>query len=183
MTGEQTGHTGRVTEILEQRAAALAQPLAAPETGDALEVLVMTFGSERYGLETNVATAVVIGATPTAIPGTPRSWKGIVNIRGTLYPVLDLRSHLSLQATAAPVAPVGVVLARSDAGLTIGITLEQPPELVRIPQQSLRPEVTGRASLGRRGGVLRTVTDELVTLLDFELLIADPRLTPPEARG
>lgn len=183
MTDEQTGHAGRVTEILEQRAAALAQPLDESEPGDTLEVLVMTFGSEHYGLETNVATAVVIGATPTVIPGTPRSWKGIVNIRGTLYPVLDLRSHLSLQATAAPVAPVGVVLASSGAGLTIGIALEQPPELLRIPRKSLRPEAAGRASPGRRGSVLRTGTDELVTLLDLELLIADPRLTPPEARG
>ena len=183
MTGEQATSPGRVTEILEQRAAALAQPLAEPEPGDALEVLVMRFGSERYGLETHAATEVVIGAVPTAIPGAPRSWQGIVNIRGTLYPVLDLRIHLSLPAAEVPGAPVGVVLARSYAGLTIGIALEQPPELLRIPRRALRPAAAGRASLGRIGGVLRTVTDELITLLDFELLIADPRLTPQEARA
>jgi purine-binding chemotaxis protein CheW len=183
MPDEQLGHddpANRVTEILERRAIALARPLTEPEPGDTLEVLVMTVGSERYGLETSIAVEVVIGTVRTIIPGAPRSWQGIVNVRGTLYSVLDLRSHLSLGAAEGPVVPVGVVLVTSDAGLTIGIALEQPPELLRIRRNSLRPTATAN---GRRGVVAGAVTDELVTLLDLELLMADSRPVASEALG
>lgn len=172
----------RLAAILERRAAALARPLMEPEPGDALEVLVMTFGSERYGLDTSIATEVVIGTAPTMIPGAPRSWQGIVNVRGTLYSVLDLRSHLCLRAAEAPALPVGVVLVTSDAGLTIGIALEQPPELLRMQRSSLRPATTDLSGAGGRGVMPGTVTDELVTLLDIELLMADSRPVPSEAR-
>jgi len=186
MTDEQLGHADpadRLTEMLERRAAALARPLMEPEPGDALEVLVMTFGAERYGLETSTATEVVIGTTPTMIPGAPRSWQGIVNVRGTLYSVLDLRSHLSLRPTEGPGAPVGVVLVTCDAGLTIGIALEQPPELLRIQRSSLRPAAIDLAGSDDRRVVPGTVTDELVTLLDLELLMSDSRLAASEARA
>ena len=181
MTDWQHDSADRVAEILERRAGRLARPPAEPEPNDALEVLVMAFGSERYGLTTGTATEILTSVTATPVPGAPRSWQGIVNVRGTLYPVLDLRTHLSLGASEEPVATPGVVLVTTGSGLTVGIALEQPPELLQIRRSSLRPGANGVGGPGGPRVATGTVTDELVTLVDLELLLADSRLVDPEA--
>src|SRR5579859_3819889 len=88
-------------QILAERAHALAQPLLTDEPADTVEMIVMVLGRERYGVETRCVKEILGLAELAPVPGTPAFWRGIVNVRGTLYPVLDLRRYLSLPADDA----------------------------------------------------------------------------------
>src|ERR1700730_12973631 len=103
-------------QILAKRAQALAQPLLADEPADTVEMVVMVVGQERYGVDTRHVREILGLAHLAPVPGTPSFWRGIVNVRGNLYPVLDLRRYLSLPEDNAAEGP-GVVVLAAGAGL------------------------------------------------------------------
>lgn len=159
--------------ILEQRARALARPPAAEEPAGTIEMVVLALGSERYGVDAQHVREVLVLAGLAPVPGTPAFWSGLVNVRGTLYPVLDLRRYLSLPDAPAADRPGSVVLV-CGARLTIGIAVDGTPETRRVPTAAIGPALSGVPQALR--AAVRGVTDDLLTVLDVEALLADPTL-------
>jgi purine-binding chemotaxis protein CheW len=164
--------------ILAERAHALAQPLLADEPADTVEMIVMILGRERYGVDTRCVKEILGLADLAPVPGTPAFWRGIVNVRGTLYPVLDLRQFLSLPADDADEGQGTVVLV-AGGGLTVGLVVDHVPGVRRIPAAAIRTLVLAGAPDTDRGS-MRGVTDDLLTVLDVDALLANPRLAVRE---
>jgi purine-binding chemotaxis protein CheW len=163
--------------VLEKRARALARPLRAEEPADTVELVVMVLGPERYGVNTEHVREVLALADLTRVPGTPAFWAGIVNVRGTLYPVLDLRRYLTLPDGDAAEGPVTVVLVFG-AGVTIGIKVDDAPEVRRVPAAAIGPALAGTPEAARV--TVRGVTDDLLGVLDIEALLANSTLVVRE---
>jgi purine-binding chemotaxis protein CheW len=163
--------------ILEERARALARPFRPDEPADTVELVVLELGSERYGVDVERVREVRPLAKLAPVPGTPPLWAGVVSIRGSLYPVLDLRRYLSLSEEEQAEQPKKVVLV-SGAALTVGLMVDEAPGVRRVPSASLGPPLAG-ASEALRGAV-RGVTAELLTVLDVEALLSDPKLVVKE---
>jgi purine-binding chemotaxis protein CheW len=166
-----------VARILARRARELAVPLPGPDTGDTVELVVLTVGPEQYGVETGHVVEVLTLAGLARVPGLPRPWAGLVNVRGTLYPVLDLRCYLSLPEPAQRVEAAKVALV-ADAGLTVGLLVDDALEIRRIPVGQLGPPLVGSAGATR--AQVRGVTPDLLTVLNAAGLLADPRLVVRE---
>jgi purine-binding chemotaxis protein CheW len=162
---------------LEERAQALARPRPADEPADTVEMIVMALGPERYGIDTRCVREVLVLADLAPVPGTPAFWSGIVNVRGTLYPVLDLRRYLSLPDGDAVEGSRTVVLI-AGAGLTVGVVADDAPEVQRVPAAAIGPPLVGTPEAARR--TVRGVTEDLLTVLDVETLLADTRLAVNE---
>jgi purine-binding chemotaxis protein CheW len=163
-------HTHR---ILAQRAQALARPPAAEEPAGTIEIVVLALGRERYGVDAQHVREVLVLAGLAPVPGTPAFWSGLVNVRGTLYPVLDLRRYLSLPDAAAADRPRSVVLVSGER-LTIGIAVDGTPDTRRVPTAAIGPALAGVPQALR--AAVRGVTDDLLTILDVEAMLADPTL-------
>jgi purine-binding chemotaxis protein CheW len=140
--------------VLVERARLLAIPAddGGPDAGR--EFVRFTLCGDRFALDArHVLEAVPLGE-PTPVPGTPGFVLGVVNHRGRVLPLLDLRRHL------VPHGDIGAELTQTVAvaiqGLTFGIAAE-------TVEQTTRERVD---DLDR----------ELVTVLDLEALAADPRL-------
>ncbi len=86
----------QVRQVLEERARALARPPEDQADGDALELVVLAVGAERYGVDVRQVREVRPLAGLAPVPGTPACWVGLVNLRGSLCPVLSLRRYLRL---------------------------------------------------------------------------------------
>lgn len=166
--------------ILEDRAQRLAQPPLAPVTGEMLELVILALGAERYGVEARFVQEVQPLDNLMPVPGVPAFWIGLVNLRGHLYPVLDLRNLLGLPprpavgGAAAEPPPAKIVLAVAK-GLEIGLLADDVPEV----RQVLRSEIG--TPLVEMIGPVRTftmgVTADLLTVLNIEALLTDARLT------
>lgn len=162
-----------VRRTLEQRAHALARPPADEEPAGTIEMVVLAVGGERYGVDAQHVREVLVLTGLAPVPGTPAFWSGLVNVRGTLYPVLDLGRYLSLPDAPAAERRRSVVLI-SGTRLTIGMAVDGTPETRRVPTASIGPALAGVSQALRTA--VRGVTDDLLTVLDVEVLLADPTL-------
>jgi purine-binding chemotaxis protein CheW len=163
--------------IMEERARVLARRLRAEEPADTLELVMLTLGLERYGVDSRQALEVHPLADLAPVPGTPPFWAGIVNVRGTLYPVLDLHRYLELPEVDAGEPQKTVVLVRG-SNLTVGLLVDDAPGIRRVPATAVGPPLGGTSETARQ--VVRGVTDDLLTVLDIDALLSDPRLTLKE---
>ena len=165
--------------ILEDRARRLAQPPTAPITGEMMELVILALGAERYGVDVRFIQEVQPLDNLTPLPGVPAFWVGLVNLRGHLYPVLDLRNLLGLpprpaagQGEAEP-PPAKVVLAVTK-GLEICLLADDVPEVRQVLKAEIGVpliEVTGPVRTLTAG-----VTSDLLTVLNIEALLTDARL-------
>jgi purine-binding chemotaxis protein CheW len=87
--------------ILRKRAERVARSLTDDQLVDALSVLEIVVGSERYALPTQVITAVYENVSVIPMPCVPAIVAGIANIRGHIIPVLDLRIILGITGETA----------------------------------------------------------------------------------
>jgi purine-binding chemotaxis protein CheW len=171
-----------VLRILEERARALAVPFRSDEP-DAAEILVMEVGAERYGVDTERVREVRHLAKLAPVPGIPPFWAGVVSIRGTLYPVLDLRRYLSLprdEQAGTPRKPKKVVLV-SGAAFTVGLMVDEAAGVHRVPAPSIGPPLAGVSAAVRKA--VRGVTADALSILDIDALLGDPRLVVRENRA
>jgi purine-binding chemotaxis protein CheW len=163
----------RAEAVLAERARSLARrPPAEPSAGELLEVLTFVLGRERYALESRHVREVVRLVDFTPVPGTPPFFIGIVNLRGEILPVVDLRRFFDTSARGVTDLARIVVLggARADLGL-LADRVEDMRSLRRIDVLEAPPSVSAR---GREH--LLGVTAEALCVLDGEMLLRDDRL-------
>jgi chemotaxis signal transduction protein len=165
---------GQVRRVLEERARALARAPDDQADGDAVELVVLTVGAERFGIDVRLVREVRPAAGLAPVPGTPGWWSGLVNLRGGLCPVLSLERYLRV-ARAGPGAAAEApgVLVVVSAPFAAGLLVDAAAEVRRIAPAELRP-VAGAA--GDRPAAVQAVTDDLVQVLDPGVLLADPAL-------
>jgi purine-binding chemotaxis protein CheW len=162
-----------VTQILEQRARRLAQPVErAPAPTRALELLSFSLGAERYGIETAHVVEVVPVRALTPLPCVPDFVAGVIHHRGRILPVLDLGSFVGFGARAA--SETGRVVCLEVGPMTFGLLADAVTGVAQVQAEELasRPE---RDQGGRRT-FLRGLSADGVAVLDVEALAADPRL-------
>jgi purine-binding chemotaxis protein CheW len=164
------------SRILHERARALARPVEAAVTpAESVELLVFSLGAERYAVETLHVLEVVRVQELTPVPGASPFILGVINHRGQVLAVLDLRRLFEAPEGAQPEQAVVVVLAVG--GMTFGILVEAAAAVTRVGVQELAPPPVA-AERGR--GLIRGVTPAMVAVLDAEALARDPRITVHE---
>lgn len=165
------------SRILKERARALARPVEEAVTqAEGLELLVFSVGAERYGIETDHVVEVIPLRELTPVPCTPASILGVVNHRGRILPVLDLRRLFDLADQG--VAEGSRVVAVEAGGMTFGIFAGAVTGTVRIGVEEVAPSPA--TSAADRQGLIRGVTGEMVAVLDLDALSRDPRITVNE---
>jgi purine-binding chemotaxis protein CheW len=158
--------------IFARRAEALAE--SAPgerRDDDTLEALVFAIGREQYALPANQVREVRPLGWLTPLPGTPAFLAGLINVRGRIVPVIDLRSLVGMSSDDSPVMSVVLVAYR---GGDTGLLATGRPTVHPIRLADLSEPPRGTLS-GIDASSVRGITPGLVTVLDPERLLADPR--------
>ncbi|HEY7629747.1 MAG TPA: chemotaxis protein CheW [Thermoleophilaceae bacterium] len=161
-----------ITPILEERAAALARSSDDEETsGETIGMVVLVVGEERYGVDVQDVQEIEPLDKITPIPGTPAFWSGVVNLRGSMYPVLDIERYLGLPASAEVENPKVALVSRG--GLSVGLLVDEVAEIRKVRSSEIGPPVADGLS---KAEVVRGVTPDMLSVLDLEALLADPTL-------
>jgi purine-binding chemotaxis protein CheW len=165
----------QIQQVLEERASALARPAADHADGDAIELIVLAVGVERYGIDVRLVREVRPLAGLAPVPGTPSFWSGLVNLRGSLCPVLSLRRYLRV-AGAGPAVEANTpgFLVVVTAPFTAALLVDVAAEVRRCTPGELQP-ATGAAG-DRTHAAIQAVTGDLLQVLDPAVLLADPAL-------
>ena len=160
-------------QILHSRAQALARPPErAPLAETFLEVLEFRLAQERYAVETRYVHEVRPLKDLTPLPCTPPFVLGIVNVRGHILPVLDLKTFFDLPQNG--LTDLHCIILVRERDLEFGLLADVIVGVRSIPVESLQASLP--TLTGIRSDYLKGVTAERLVVLDLARLLADPRI-------
>jgi purine-binding chemotaxis protein CheW len=153
-----------------------AQPAAHEEIGRAgtNQMLTFTLGEETYGVDI-LRVQEIRGWTPvTRIPQTPPHVLGVLNLRGSIVPIVDLRMRFMLpHAEYTPLTVIIVLSVESNAGRRdFGVVVDGVSDVIDVAASDVKPapdlgeQVTTEFIEG-----LASVSGRMVMLLDIDRLI------------
>lgn len=158
--------------ILETRAKDLAKPPARPDDRERLEVLVFSLAGETYGVETCHVREVCQLKDLTAVPCTPPFVAGVINLRGRILAVVDLRRFFELPARGLTELNRIIVLAGNDNELgLLADSVDGVRSVLLADLQDGLPTLTGI-----RERFLKGVSGRMLAVLDGGRLLADAGL-------
>jgi purine-binding chemotaxis protein CheW len=179
---ERAAHGWRPTleearRILKARAAALAREPEPPgDPRDALEVIEFALAYERYAVESAHVREVYPLKELTPLPCTPPFVLGIVNVRGQILSVLDLRRFFELPEKG--LTDLNKVLILGSEAMEFGVLADAIVGTRLVLQSELRPSLP--TLTGIREAYLRGVTGDQMAVLDAAKLLADPKIVVHE---
>ena len=143
----------------------------------------MTFksGNEYFGLKIQYVSEIIQSQTITAIPETEDFIKGLINLRGKVIPVIDVRIRFKQEAFEYDDRTCIIVI--NVKSTLVGLIVEQIAEVVEIKEQNiLPPPAIGRADRAHHKYVygIGKVGDSVKLLLDPDKLLNDEDLSVVE---
>jgi purine-binding chemotaxis protein CheW len=164
----------RARAVLEKRARDLACRPANQAASAAPRLLVVTFAlaGERYALEARYVREVLRLTDCTPLPGAPAFVVGVLNLRGEVLAVFDLRPLLGLVSDAA--AERGRILVLGVDRPEFGLLADAAEEVAALAEHDLHEPPDSVVGPGRE--YLRGVTQEALIVLDGAVLLRDGRL-------
>lgn len=135
------------------------------------QLVVFDLASEFYGVDIGDVREIIRMQTVTRVPGTPSFVEGVINLRGRVVPVVDLRKrlHLRVDEQTKESRIVVVDVARRD----VGVIVDAVTEVLRIPLASVEPPssmITGADSDYLRG--IAKLETKLIILLDLNKVLS-----------
>jgi purine-binding chemotaxis protein CheW len=141
----------------------------------AREVLVFILGGEEYGVDILKVQEIREFEKVTPIPAAPAYLKGIVNLRGVIVPVLDLRVKFAMPEARYDATTVMIVL--RIAGRVIGIVVDAVSDVVRLLPGDIKaaPQL-GSVVDGTYIAGLATQDGRMIMLVDIEKFLSSGEL-------
>jgi purine-binding chemotaxis protein CheW len=131
-----------------------------------LQIVVCELADEHYGLDIAKVFEIIRHQPITAVPRSPRFVKGVINLRGRIIPVVDLRERFGMQP-AEPTKETRIVVAES-AATRVGLIVDSVSEVLLVPSEAVEP--TPEVAAGADAEYLRGIAnlgDRLVMLLEL----------------
>ncbi len=158
----------------------LAEEILGQNSGQTGEMQLVTFNlGELYGVPINQVQEIVRVINITKVPNAPSHMEGVINLRGRVLPVLNLRKRLKL--------PQGALSRESRIVVTeigekiIGLLVDAVSHVIKVPADAVEtaPEEVLEVDTDYLTGVAK-VQERLVILLDLKRLLRRERLEGPD---
>lgn len=134
------------------------------------EYLSFTLGNEQYGVDILKVQEIRGYDQVTRVPDAPDYIKGVINLRGTIVPVIDLRLKLRLDQARYDAFTVMIVLNVEQR--VVGIVVDSVSDVIELTAEQIRPTPEFGAAVDTRfiNGI-GTQDDRMTILLDIETLL------------
>jgi purine-binding chemotaxis protein CheW len=144
---------------------------------DGSQYLTFTLGQEEYGIEILKVQEIKGYSAITPIPNTPPHVRGVMNLRGTIIPVMDLRTKLGM--TEAACTPFTVIVVVKVGPKTMGLVVDAVSDVLNIPRGDIQeaPDFGAQVDAGFISGMAKA-GDRLIVLLDIERVLLGDLLVP-----
>lgn len=144
------------------------------EAGGSREFLTFTLGAELYGVDILKVQEIRGYETVTRIPGTPDFIKGVINLRGAIVPVVDMRLKFRLGSAEYDALTVMIVL--NVARRVVGMVVDGVSDVVQLSSGQIHPAPEFSGAVGSRyvvglGTDLSADDERMLILIDIEKLM------------
>lgn len=140
---------------------------------DTQQFITFTLGSEEYGIDIMVVREIKGWTETTTIPNAPAHVRGVINLRGIIVPIFDLRARFGIGQTVPTSMHVVIIVASSSR--TIGLLVDTVSDIISIDPKSVRPvPEMGLATEDQYLEGLVAIGDRMVTLVSLAGLFGKP---------
>lgn len=137
-----------------------------------VQLVGFNIADEKFGVDILMVQEIIRAAEITAVPNSPEFVEGVINLRGNIIPVVDLRKRLHL-FREAETQTKSWVLILSIGDRVVGFVVDRVTEVIKIPEESIEPApdivVTGLESQYIQG--VCDIDKQLLVILDFDLVL------------
>lgn len=135
------------------------------------EYLTFTLGKEEYGIEILKVQEIRGYEAVTRIANAPEFIKGVVNLRGTIVPIVDMRIKFSLGE--AEYNQFTVVIILNVAGRVVGMVVDSVSDVIQLTADQIRPAPDFSSAFDTKYITgLGTIDNRMLILVDIEKLMS-----------
>ena len=137
-----------------------------------MQLVSFKLSDETYGIEITKIREIILVGEITRVPETPHYIKGLINLRSSVIPVIDLRARFSLSENE--LTQDSRIMVLNVGRRTIGIVVDSVNEVLRVSEDQISPAPPTVASLGNQymTGLVR-LDEQLLILLDVDRLFGE----------
>ncbi|MEQ1821843.1 MAG: chemotaxis protein CheW [Fimbriimonadaceae bacterium] len=147
------------------------------------QIVAMRVHDEVFGIQIAIINTVITPQPITPVPQTESFVKGVMNLRGKILPVLDLRERFGFSSEPTDCDKNSRIVIVETNGLTAGLIVDEVSEVLTISKSSVEPPSTLLRSLDEKmiTGICRTMLsgrghepeEGFVLLLDVEAVLTE----------
>lgn len=143
----------------------------ATAASDGIQVVVFRLGSEEYGIEIDLVREIIRRTEVTPVPHAAKAVKGVINLRGKIVAIVDLRARFGLERSKDSATERIVVV--EVGGHLVGIEVDAATEVLRLSPESIEPPPDVLASEDMEDAVMGVgkIDDRLIVLLKLEQVL------------
>jgi purine-binding chemotaxis protein CheW len=104
---------------------------------DTQQFITFTLGAEEYGIDIMVVREIKGWTDTTMIPNAPAHVRGVINLRGVIVPIFDLRARFGVGLTVPTKMHVVIIVAAGSR--TIGLLVDTVSDIISIDPKAIRP--------------------------------------------
>lgn len=153
---------------------------------DADQYLTFILASEEYGVDILRVQEIKGWDSVTPIPNTPEYIKGVINLRGTIVPIIDLRQRFKMESVEYGPMTVVIVLKIKcqDRDRIMGIVVDAVSDVYDVPADEMKPapdfgEIVDIEFING----LATVDEKMLIILDIDHLLSGDELKLTDGLG
>ncbi len=165
-----------MSTVMQEPPAGLAENFVDEKTRSnatgSMQLVSFKLSDETYGIEITKIREIILVGEITRVPETPHYIKGLINLRSSVIPVIDLRARFSLAENE--LTQDSRIMVLNVGRRTIGIVVDSVNEVLRVAQDQISPAPPTVASLGNQymTGLVR-LEEQLLILLDVDRLFGE----------
>lgn len=139
----------------------------------ARQYIVIKLGSEQYGININYIDNIVRMQKITRVPKAQPYFKGVINLRGEIVPVMSLRLKFGLEADEIT-DKTRIIIIKLEQQATVGLIVDHVNEVVTLDEDSIeKTTVDANNDMAGYISAIGKNKGELISLLNIQLAIAD----------
>jgi purine-binding chemotaxis protein CheW len=140
------------------------------EKGPRTELISFAIGDEQYGVDIMAVREIKGWSDITHLPRQPDYVRGVLNLRGIMVPIIDLRSRFGEGVTEA--TPLHIVIIVQAAGRQVGLLADRVLDIVAFENSQVQPvpRVSGESALSFLSGLINCDAG-MIALIDIDNLL------------
>lgn len=145
------------------------------QSDDAAQLLTFFLDDQEYGVDILRVQEIRGWSPPMPIPGAPPYIKGVINIRGDVVPIADLRERIGMEA--APWTPMTAVIVLrvqyKGRERVMGIIVDAMSDVTTVPSDALKPPPVFEGGADKLTKEIATLPDKMIAILDIDSVFGE----------
>ncbi|MVO99137.1 chemotaxis protein CheW [Paenibacillus lutrae] len=131
------------------------------------KIIVFALAHEEYGVEVDKVKTIERMQPMTRVPKTPVFVKGVINLRGVVVPIIDLRSRFGLPESSYTENTRIIIVAVND--IEVGLVVDSANDVIDLNEDSIEnpPEVVGGIKAKYLHGIAKIGDERLLVLMNL----------------